>query len=992
MDETKLPFHGYKQDRSPPLVKMNDISEQARQLVVNLTDEMQKCVEPGLVASEFLSRHGRSWGILRGFVLVLLHHNCPKKVVLSFVEHWHTILIRLTESEFFRVAKFLCAYPLARFCRNMPPDAPQELLSLANDASDALGENQPFPMTGDFRRWFRARLNKYSRVNSHLFMSWFQVKRAALPASPEIIDENLIKHRKRMGADDACSASKVSECLNALAPLFTVIKRKLVKRYVTGYPIRTVDGEVLPAKKPENLMDLLTLKASQSAAFFSTRADGGQAGELSAHIGQKFFAMQTHSADIWYDPPITSKGDINFLPGREFEEPIMRHVVPLDDLPSDLVSMSDHVGDRSGMTTIVQAKRTDHLSSQRFARVVDPRLRNIDKLPGDIKIDNEIEALFGGTPDIDPESDVRNSDFFKSEILMIDGQPCLRARVAVVVEPLKVRTVTAGAAVHYYLSSLFQRPYHDILREMPCFRLIGRTASPTDIEDIQVVRRDRDWDMGPGSNYEKMTPYLETPRFWYSADYEASTDLLSRFYSGTVFSETIPFDGVFGELRPLFRMALTAHVVTYPKVTLKSVSISIQQWETLRAKGTDKKSRRLQQRRSDRLKEELIPGCLELAANLRDENTSLWDGSPLANEFGDAGCDEDLSMIYYGFDNPSHPVEVDSLVGFRTRVEEPKYEVRHNRDGTPYRQLIGGQCFLEVYRALPPILQQNAQLMGSKLSFILLCLCNAGLYLAVRKRTDKRLGIAWTKERMLFWLLMVLINGDDLLTQFTQQEIDDFLEIGKDVGLRMSVGKVYQHDRYANINSTSFDCPIEDGHAMCVPYLNTGLFFGQNKVMSRVGGVDELTEEERTFGPAPHIVVMDEVLDGALPGMKTDLLKTYLEYHKDALRIEARGRNLFVSRSLGGWGCTTLPDWQFHITPTQQNEIARLYRPDLVPLEFPIKRKHIGKEIEDIDARPWKVVENFNEPLGRLRPVRKLLPMPPVDPTIQYVRRSLVGL
>lgn len=1002
--QIKLPIHGYKQDQDPFLVKMNDISEIARQLVVSLTSEMQNCVDDdGQPASEFSTCHGRSWGILRGFVLVLLHHECPKNVVLSLVEQWHPILVRLNESQFFRVAKFLCAYPLARFCRNVPPDAPKECLT--------------FPMSGDFRRWFRARMGKYSRINSHLFMSWFQVKRAALPASNTIIDENLVKHRARMAAPDSSTSAAVSECLNGIAPLLNQIRKKLTKRFITGYPIRTVDGQVLPARRPEDLFAMLKGKASQSAAYNSTRNDGGQAGELAGKIGQKFYQTYNHTLDTWYDPPVTSQGDLNFLPGQPIKE-TAEFVEPLDNVASDLVSMNDSIGDRSGLTTVLQAVRTDHFASQRFARVVDPRLVSTGLLTNDIDFttpffsDNEHNReYFAGSIYFEGaeaeeaiaadqrhaehsrfhDNSIYRSNHFENEVLYVDGEPCLRARVAVVVEPLKVRTVTAGSAAHYYLSSLFQRPYHDILREMPCFRLIGRKASPTDIMDIQIERPERDDDYGEGSDYEFMGSYLSTPRVWYSADYEASTDLLSRFYSSTVFQETIPFAGVFRLLRPLFRMAFKAHVVTYPKVTLASAVISIEQWETLRSqvkKGSSKAAKAALQRRQDDVKRLVLPKGENLISEKLDENLKLWNGSVLHTFFGD-----DLSEILY--EEPSAlPVPLDSLVGYRTRVEEPKYEIRQNRNGSYYRQLVGGVCYLEIYRALPPVLQNNAQLMGSKLSFILLCLCNAGLYLAVRKRTDTRLGIKWTERRMKFWLLMVLINGDDLLTQFTQQEIEDFLEIGKVIGLRMSVGKVYQHERYANINSTSYDCPIVGGTAKCVPYLNTGLFFGQNKVMSRVGGIEELTEEERTFGPAPHVVVMDEVLDGALPGKQADLLKAYLEFHKSVLQRESRGRNLFVARSFGGWGCRAPVGWEFHITPTQQNEIARQYRPDLVPLQYPIKRKRLATDVQDKDIRQWIVVENLNDELPRLRKVKngKVLPMPPVDPTIDHVRRSLIGL
>jgi hypothetical protein len=150
--------------------------------------------------------------------------------------------------------------------------------------------------------------------------------------------------------------------------------------------------------------------------------------------------------------------------------------------------------------------------------------------------------------------------------------------------------------------------------------------------------------------------------------------------------------------------------------------------------------------------------------------------------------------------------------------------------------------------------QTNGQLMGSILSFPILCLANLFVYLYVTK--DEK-GTLKSKLRR------VLVNGDDMLYTGTPQTYLRHARISRAVGLELSVGKAYCHPRYANINSTSvvydlgripFDpekfpdwryresrlygkntpSPIQ------INYLNVGLLLNKHKVQ---GATDE--DEER---------------------------------------------------------------------------------------------------------------------------------------------------
>jgi hypothetical protein len=90
----------------------------------------------------------------------------------------------------------------------------------------------------------------------------------------------------------------------------------------------------------------------------------------------------------------------------------------------------------------------------------------------------------------------------------------------------------------------------------------------------------------------------------------------------------------------------------------------------------------------------------------------------------------------------------------------------------------------------------NGQLMGSILSFPILCLANLAVYLETT--TDYQRG--WSDKRR---LSSVLINGDDMLYVAPESLWDVHKWVASQVGLELSVGKAYCHDVYANVNSQS---------------------------------------------------------------------------------------------------------------------------------------------------------------------------------------------
>lgn len=88
---------------------------------------------------------------------------------------------------------------------------------------------------------------------------------------------------------------------------------------------------------------------------------------------------------------------------------------------------------------------------------------------------------------------------------------------------------------------------------------------------------------------------------------------------------------------------------------------------------------------------------------------------------------------------------------------------------------------------LEPVLQTRGQLMGSLLSFPILCVANAATIGIVKKQELKN--------------LQALINGDDILFTEEERKIKSWKRISSSMGLKPSIGKNYQSKDWGSINS-----------------------------------------------------------------------------------------------------------------------------------------------------------------------------------------------
>jgi hypothetical protein len=104
----------------------------------------------------------------------------------------------------------------------------------------------------------------------------------------------------------------------------------------------------------------------------------------------------------------------------------------------------------------------------------------------------------------------------------------------------------------------------------------------------------------------------------------------------------------------------------------------------------------------------------------------------------------------------------------------------------------GGRHIIEYpdHTGLSSVQQQNGQLMGSLLSFPVLCILNA---FTICKATNRTLET-----------VPALIHGDDLAAYVSPEEISSWKTVAQSIGLNLSVGKNYVSKRFLSIDSQLF--------------------------------------------------------------------------------------------------------------------------------------------------------------------------------------------
>lgn len=375
----------------------------------------------------------RTAAVARGVTVVLEHHDCPSHLIRDCLNQMAEVLNTAEDERVWvKRLKNLLARPLAQYLRNeLPPD------------SDKI-----FKPQGAFRRWFRNRLNAFNDKNTHLWYSWFQMKRCCLPSSEDFIAHTYKEHKESLTSPDPGDDDLIDMVFDN--PVFLDV-------------LEHIRGEIPP------YMNLKSsdLRSTQSACFENTRQFGGQFKYLKnlSGITDNFFGFFT---DNGY-------GDYKAHPILDQDEYY-----------------------HTSFTTNLKKMEFFHRT------LLDTNVVRTTREP------------YG-------REDWSSLDVYEKEPKLWPDN--LRCEIKGVIEPLKIRVISKGEGLNYYSQRKIQRALHDTIRRMPCFRLVGRPFSPTDLMDLKNVSKETD--------------------HWFSVDYSAATDGLSWKFSSRILTyllQDFPFE------------------------------------------------------------------------------------------------------------------------------------------------------------------------------------------------------------------------------------------------------------------------------------------------------------------------------------------------------------------------------------------------------------------------------------------------------------------
>lgn len=226
-----------------------------------------------------------------------------------------------------------------------------------------------------------------------------------------------------------------------------------------------------------------------------------------------------------------------------------------------------------------------------------------------------------------------------------------------------------------------------------------------------------------------------------------------------------------------------------------------------------------------------------------------------------------IGHIYQPFDY--------TLDGRRDRLDEPELDTD-----------VFSKTFCEhVHEEFGSCDQKRGQLMGSVVSFVVLCVVNLALL-----RTSYELA---HNVQLPIKDLPVAINGDDCVTAYTAPRFPEIWRgLGSVVGLTESVGKTYDDETFFTINSVLYK--KEQSRWVEEPFINFGLLNGTGRSVS-------VTVKEDTKDSLLELGTRHRELIRTCPkGNVRNVHTLFLYLNCDTLR-EFKG-SWFLPNWLGGLG------------------------------------------------------------------------------------------
>lgn len=195
--------------------------------------------------------------------------------------------------------------------------------------------------------------------------------------------------------------------------------------------------------------------------------------------------------------------------------------------------------------------------------------------------------------------------------------------------------------------------------------------------------------------------------------------------------------------------------------------------------------------------------------------------------------------------------------------------------------------------------QRWGQLMGSIVSFPILCVINAAICrMAFESSSTDTYTLHESLTKFRLDRIPLCVNGDDALLRCTPAAFQKWKQFACLAGLSPSVGKVYYHPRYANINSTSYH------NGVLIPYVRAGLLMGMTR-SSIPQSDDSRTQYEHDHEFLSNVGSRHTELLASCPSdIRVWVHKLFCKIHREILGKYAIP--WYLPKSRGGLGMTPL--------------------------------------------------------------------------------------
>jgi hypothetical protein len=182
--------------------------------------------------------------------------------------------------------------------------------------------------------------------------------------------------------------------------------------------------------------------------------------------------------------------------------------------------------------------------------------------------------------------------------------------------------------------------------------------------------------------------------------------------------------------------------------------------------------------------------------------------------------------------------------------------------------------------------QRHGQLMGSIVSFPVLCIANAAV-------SRWSMEVAEGREILLSEARLA-INGDDVALRSNKEAYNYWRTITNAVGLKESLGKTFRSTKFVNINSTNFELQevphritmrinnkstvYRDCRLTQTKYVNLGLVVG-NKRSQGPSGLNDQNDPSNNIGMRAR-----ELIRLCPEQLQEPVMKEFLKYHSELLQ------------------------------------------------------------------------------------------------------------